>query len=76
MTPEARDELRRLAEDVQGRGGLISTSYVLALLDDYQKLERIGRALLYHDERGQGVGWSEAMDALHKLIGGDASLDA
>lgn len=32
-------------------------------------LRRIGRALLAADERGQGVPWQEAMDALHKAVG-------
>ena len=41
---------------------------ILALLDEIRTLRRIGRALLEHDERGQGVGWSETMDALHKEI--------
>ena len=32
------------------------------------RLRRIGRALLYHDERGQGVGWQEAMAELAQTV--------
>lgn len=33
-----------------------------------EALERVGRALIYHDERGQGVGWQEAMEELHEIL--------
>jgi hypothetical protein len=32
------------------------------------QLEKIGAAILYHDERGQGIGYKEAMDALAALL--------
>jgi hypothetical protein len=33
-----------------------------------QALEAAARAVLYHDERGQGTGYAEAMDALRAAL--------
>jgi len=35
------------------------------------RLRSIGKRLLYHDERGQGVGWQEAMRDLADALDGD-----
>ena len=62
------DELRRVA--LATSSVELPSGTLLVLLDEIRTLRRIGRALLDYDERGQGVGWSETMDALHKLIRG------
>lgn len=36
--------------------------------DEVRGLINAASAVLYHDERGQGVGYSEAMNAMHKAL--------
>ena len=40
--------------------------------DENKRLKVIGRRLLYHDERGQGIGWRTTMEDLRKELQGDS----
>ncbi len=49
----------------------IHSEYVASLTSaeaEIEQLHRIGRALIYHDERGQGQGWREAMKELYEAL--------
>lgn len=60
MADEALDKTRPVAK--------VAWRYRPVTLGDaierIEELEAIGKRLLYHDERGQGVGWQEAMHDL------------
>ena len=51
---EAKDRLPHLENTQAGQD-------ISWLLGEVERLRGIGARLLYHDERGQGVGWQDAM---------------
>ena len=54
-------------------GAFIAASRTLApaLAAETLRLREALRSILYHDERGQGVGFAEAMEQARALLGGE-----